>query len=326
MAFSFQLFLDARIGNLRSGRYAGLGLTPRSVEVVDPDTVRFTFPSPTPDFATYLDFHVLPMHRWVPHTSTAEAATAYAALIDASGNYVGPLPVMGDAFDDGSETFGSGPYQAEAGGGVWDEAAGTSHLVHYAGSATPTRDVTRLTYRLIDGDTLQEQLAAGAAWVVDSVFWYSPDELDGLPATHAFVSTALRYSMAAYNASTAPTQDVLVRRAIDHVFPRGPIIDDLLGGVGIIARSYISPGSPWYDDEFGPGGSFGPSYDVAAARASMRAAGYTDLMSDSAVLHSKRALLCSTSEQLDSWTDDGVIDRATADRILADLARAGVGD
>jgi hypothetical protein len=83
--------------------------------------------------------------------------------------------------------------------------------------------------------------------------------------------------------------------------------------------------NPFYDSAFGVGGPNGPKLDVAAARALVRGAGYPSLSLDAPVLMSKQALLCNAAETLDKWVAAVQTDRPTADRILADLARAPVG-
>jgi ABC-type transport system substrate-binding protein len=326
VAFGFQVLLKLEEGWPEEYRsWHNLGFTVDTIAVLDAGTLEFRFADSLADWAQHVTIRpVLPMHYWVPHDDDpAAAAAAYAALFD-GGSYIGPLPEDYDDFDSGLDTFGSGPYRAHD-EGLWDAENEVARLVRHPGSSTPTNGVESFTVLTLSREQALAGLAAGSVHVAESVYGWAPEELDAIEGVSAFVQDNSLMQTVGYNVGSTTLDDERVRQAIDLAIPRRRIIDETVDGLGTPARSFIPPANVLYDADFGEGGPFGPVYDVAAARARLREAGYTELLEGAGVLMAKQALLCNANRTLAAWVEDGLLSAEDADRILADLARAPVG-
>ena len=240
--FTFDRVIDPNHPQARSGKWsfvAGYLSSVKSVEVVDPLTVRLHLKYPTSSLAALL---ALPNCAIVSPTAFAK---------DPAG------------FD--GKPVGSGRYRFE----TWER--GTRLVLkrnddYWGAKGKPQT----LVYRAIPDATTRvtELLTAG----VDLILPIAPDFIDKLeknPQIAVHRKTGLTVWYVGFNVDKKPFTDKRVRQALNHAVNRTAIVRDILKGTGVPAVGPLLPGT-WAADP----ALRGYAHDPAAARRLLAEAGY----------------------------------------------------
>jgi peptide/nickel transport system substrate-binding protein len=210
----------------------------QSVDVVNPDTVRFTLKRADATFLARL------------------AALAFAMILS-------PKTTPADHFANGTYA-GTGPYQIvrylpgqevvyQAYPGYWGTRPKTSRVIEQF---------------FADSSSLAAAVAAGQ---VDSGFRsFNPDDLKKLQANSALQvirgpSLSVRYIV--FNVSTAPANVPKVRQTLAYAVDSGRIVSNAFGGLNSPLYSMVPPGLWSHKDSF-------PKRDLDKAKALLAEAGY----------------------------------------------------
>ena len=240
--FTFDRVIDADHPHAKSGKWSfvtGYLSSVKSVDVVDPQTVRLNLKYPTSSLAALLA---------LPNCAIVSPA-AFAK--DPAG------------FD--SRPVGSGRYRFD----TWERG---SRLVlkrndDYWG--TKGRPQT-LVYRAIpDATTRVTELLTGG---VDLILPIAPDFIDKLektPQVTVHKKTGLTVWYVGFNVDKKPFTDKRVRQAFNHAVNKDAIVRDILKGTGVPAVGPLLPGT-WAADP----ALRKYAYDPAAATRLLTEAGY----------------------------------------------------
>lgn len=226
--------------------YAYIHESAESVEVIDTYTVKITTAEPDPLFL------IIPARDW------AMIPTDYYNEVGLEGiesNPIGTGPfkfvewvsgdrVILDAFED-----------------YWDEGL---------------PKVARVTFRPIpESSTRLAAIQTGEIHIANRLSSEEAQSLLGVPNVQVVRYPVDRVFYIAFNNLTSgvgqPTEDVLVRQAMNYAVDRQAIIDALFDGFADLSTGYITPGNLGYDDTIEP-----YPYDPEMARTLLAEAGYPD--------------------------------------------------
>lgn len=115
------------------------------------------------------------------------------------------------------------------------------------------------------------RVAALRSGQVDWIEAPAPDAIDSLKAAHFNIVTnsySHNWTWHFSRVEGSPWNDIRVRKAANLAIDREGL-KELLGGLMIPAEGFFPPGHPWFGHP-----AFKPTYDVAAAKALMKEAGY----------------------------------------------------
>jgi peptide/nickel transport system substrate-binding protein len=240
--FTFDRVIDPSHPHAKNGKWSfvvGYLSSVKSVDVIDPSTVRLNLKYPTSSLLALL---ALPNCAIVSPTSFAK-------------NHA----------DFNSRPVGSGRYRLE----TWDRG---SRLVlrrnddYWGVKGRPQT----IVYRAIPDATARvtELLTGG----VDVILPIAPDFIERLernPQLSVHKKTGLTVWYVGFNVEKKPFTDKRVRQALNHAVNKEAIVRDILKGTGVPAIGPLLPGT-WAAD---PGVRKYP-YDPAAARRLLAEAGY----------------------------------------------------
>ena len=240
--FTFDRVIDAGHPHAKSGKWSfvvGYLSSVKSVDVVDPLTVRLNLKYPT---ASLLALLALPNCAIVSPTAFAKAP---------------------DDFN--HQPVGSGRYRFES----WDRGSRLvlrRHDDYWGAKGKPQR----LVYRPIpEANARVAELLTGG---VDLILPIPPDFVERLERTSSvrvYKKTGLTIWYVGFNVDRKPFTDKRVRQALNHAVNKEAIARDILKGTGIPAVGPLLPGT-W---GFEPNVRRYP-YDAAAARRLLGDAGY----------------------------------------------------
>lgn len=276
VCYTLQCNRDPRIDPFYDYYYVndiGLTATPHPTE----NAVIFHFDNPPINYLNALSFQILPMHYWLPHKNAKQAATLYNA-----GDYP-VLPSKEDAFNQGIDTFGSGPYQGRKGSLQFDPEKNEAQLWKHGGSHTKCQSVKQYTVKVeSDRETAIAALKAGEVQLLDHTYSLGAlrQELEAYPGLKVEFVVSNVMQVMPFNFNNVHLANRDVRVAIELVIDRQAIIDDpgVFDGLGMPTNTFIPIGYPFYDSRFGPGGEYKPRYDVVLARLLLYNAGYTTII------------------------------------------------
>jgi peptide/nickel transport system substrate-binding protein len=240
--FTFDRVIDSNHPHFKSGKWSfvsGYLSSVKSVDVVDPLTVRLNLKYPT---ASLLALLALPNCAIVSPTAFAKAP---------------------DDFN--LHPVGSGRYRYES----WER--GTRLVLrrnddYWGAKGKPAR----LVYRPIpEANARVTELLTGG---VDLILPIPPDFVERLEKTSGMTvhkKTGLTVWYVGFNVDKKPFTDKRVRQALNHAVNREAIVRDILKGTGIPAIGPLLPGTWGFEPEV-------PryAYDPAAARRLLGEAGY----------------------------------------------------
>lgn len=152
----------------------------------------------------------------------------------------------GDDPDFGMNPSGTGPYHVDswqrdermiltAVDNYWGEQPRTDKLEFYV---IPEAGARLLAFEAGEIDVTQ-----------DALF---PLDLERLEQTPGYVvqrSPGTGYTYVGMNTLTPGLDDVLVRKALNHVIPRAAIVSQILNGVGQVGSSIMPPTLPWFNPD-----------------------------------------------------------------------------
>jgi peptide/nickel transport system substrate-binding protein len=240
--FTFDRVIDPDHPHARSGKWSfvvGYLSSVKSVEVVDPLTVRLHLKYPTSSLLALLA---------LPNCAIVSPAAFARAPADFS-----------------YQPVGSGRYRLES----WDRG---SRLVlrrnesYWGQKGKPAV----IVYRWIaESNARVTELLTGG---VDLILPVPPDfveRLERTPQVTVYKKTGLTAWYVGFNVDKKPFTDRRVRQALNHAVNKEAIVRDILKGTGIVATGPLLPGT-W---AFEPGVKKYP-YDVATAKRLLAEAGY----------------------------------------------------
>ena len=254
----------------------------------DPMTVACTLPFPYAPFLSYASIGILPNHIL---------------------QNVAPLALYDDAFN--KSPIGTGPYRLaeldhtravlKANGSYYlgvpliDEI----QFRFYPNSSSAAADVVRGQAQgfLVDLTASQQDFAT----------------LSSTSGLKAHTATRSAYTALYLNNSTAPLNDVAVRRAIAYTVNASDIVDKLLGGRGVPADSPIPPGTWAHSPDIRP-----YSHDPGQARDILDAAGW--IAPEGGKVRARNGV----ELRLSLITDQDTLRGAIADAIAKELAEVGI--
>ena len=240
--FTFDRVIDPNHPHNKSGKWtfvSGYLSSVKSVDVVDPVTVRLNLKYPTSSLLALLA---------LPNCAV-----------------VSPTAFSKNAADFNNHPVGSGRYKYEA----WEHG---SRLVlrrnddYWGAKGRPQT----LVYRAIpDATTRVTELMTGG---VDVILPIAPDFIDRLEKTANVTvhkRTGLTVWYVGFNVDKKPFTDKRVRQAFNHAVNKEAIVRDILKGTGVVSTGPLLPGT-WAAD---PGVRKYP-YDPAAGKRLLAEAGY----------------------------------------------------
>jgi peptide/nickel transport system substrate-binding protein len=240
--FTFDRVIDPAHPHAKSGKWsfvAGYLASVKSVEVVDPLTVRLTLKYPTSSLLALL---ALPNCAIVSPTAFTKAPADFNAQPVGSGRY------RFEKWEPGTRLV------LRRNDDYWGLKGKPAVLV-YRGIAEPNTRVTEL-------------LTGG----VDLILPIPPDfvgRLEKNPQISVHKKTGLTVWYVGFNVDKKPFTDRRVRQALNHAVNKDAIIRDILKGTGLPAKGPLLPGTWAYEPEVK-----GYAYDPAAAKRLLADAGY----------------------------------------------------
>lgn len=214
------------------------------VKAIDADTLEIKLENPRPTFLSI-------MALWPAYPLREDIITTYGTQWTEAGNYMGNGPFMLSEWEHQDHmTFIPNP--------------------NYWGTAPK---LTKLTFKMITDTN-----AALAAYKNNELDITAPPggtELATL-ADPVLGKQVVRYNELVtfslqFNLTAAPFDNELVRQALSCAIDREAYINQVRGGVGSVALSWIPPGMPGYDPNLGKEWEFNP----AKAKQLLEEAGYT---------------------------------------------------
>lgn len=170
-----------------------------------------------------------------------------------------------DAFS--SAPIGTGPYVVDE----FDPGLGvtlTANEDHWAGA--PPIDTIEIR-TVADDSTRVAELEAGTADFITDVPPNLVDRVEALDGVTLKEVTSQRRVFAFITPTSAPTDDVLVRQAINHAINKEAIVESIFAGHASVLSGVWLPGEIGYDPDFA-----GYEYDPEQARDLLAQAGYPD--------------------------------------------------
>ena len=240
--FTFDRVIDPNHPHAKSGKWsfvAGYLSSVKSVEAVDPLTVRLNLKYPTSSLPALL---ALPNCAIVSPTAFAKDPAGFE-----------------------SRPIGSGRYRFD----TWERGSRLVLKRNENYSGTKGRPQT-LVYRAIpDATTRVTELLTGG---VDVILPIAPDFIDKLeknPQITVYRKTGLTVWYVGFNVEKKPFTDKRVRQAFNHAVNKDAIVRDILKGTGVPAVGPLLPGT-WAADP----ALRRYAYDPAAAKRLLAEAGY----------------------------------------------------
>jgi len=219
----------------------------KSIEVIDPLTVRITLKVPFAPFISQL-------------TDRAGMVVSPKAA-EAAGRQFGNHPVCAGPMRF-VERVAQDRIVGEKFEGYWNAAA-----IH----------VQRVTYRVIpDGTVRLANLKAGALDLIERVEATDVEEVRSNPDLVFSTSQSLGYQSITLNVGHGPRadtplgRDARVREALDLAIDRNAINQVVYNGLWTVNAQFVPPSNPFYTADVTP-----PARDVARASALLREAGFT---------------------------------------------------
>jgi peptide/nickel transport system substrate-binding protein len=216
----------------------------KSVEAIDPHTVRITTNGPTADLLEYLTDHVLVMQK---------------RLIDAHG--------MRDA--DRNHPLGFGPYRLK------DLAIGNRVVLqknpHWPGIRADNPDV--VIYRVMrEPEQRITALLNGEIQIAQFVPPHLTSRIEASPRHRIVTSGSIEMMFLAMSPKRPPWDRKELRQAVAYAIDREAIIKTVLQGQAQVLHGPFGPGQYAYDPNLEPR----YRYDPEKARALVKAAGFPD--------------------------------------------------
>ncbi len=217
-----------------------------SVEVIDDYTVKITTPEPDPLFL------IIPARDW------AMIPTDYFNEVGLAGIEENPI--------------GTGPFKFVE--WVKGERVVLEAFEDYWDEGLPK--VASLVFRPIpESSTRVAAVQTGEIHIANRLSSEEAQSLLGVPDVQVVRYPVDRVFYIAFNNLTSgvgqPTEDVLVRQAMNYAVDRQAIIDALFDGFANLSTGYITPGNLGYDDSIEP-----YPYDPDRAQELLAEAGYQD--------------------------------------------------
>jgi peptide/nickel transport system substrate-binding protein len=217
-----------------------------SVEVIDDYTVKITTPEPDPLFL------IIPARDW------AMIPTDYYNEVGLAGIEENPI--------------GTGPFKFVE--WVKGERIVLEAFEDYWDEELPK--VASLVFRPIpESSTRVAAVQTGEIHIANRLSSEEAQSLLGVPDVQVVRYPVDRVYYIAFNNLTSgigqPTEDVLVRQAMNYAVDRQAIIDALFDGFADLSTGYITPGNLGYNDSIEP-----YPYDPDRARELLAEAGYPD--------------------------------------------------
>lgn len=223
--------------------YAKLYAPIKKIEVVDPNTVKFTLDAPYAPLLSYMDMGIVPKH-----------------IGEKNDNSLSSKPV------------GTGPYKFVQ----WDKKSKIIFEANdkYFGGAPKT---PKVTYFIIPDNTAR--VAALEAGDVDFVHSpLSPQDIPRIKGNSKFTveeTTALGFTYLNFNTSSPLLSDIKVRQAIAHLVDKNALSTQVYQGMDKPGKSPLLPGTWAYTDKIDD-----YTYDPAQAKSLLAEDGWKDADGD----------------------------------------------
>lgn len=153
-----------------------------------------------------------------------------------------------------------------------------------------------------DSSARMLQLQSGEADIINEVPFNSIAELDAMDGISAFGIGSTETQLVNFNTKHEILQDVRVRQALRYATDMQMIVDLVLGGLGTVATSYMTPSGLYYNDSIKPS-----EYNVEKAKEMLAEAGYADGFNISIMCRSDKPAYEEISTILkEQWAQIGV--------------------
>jgi peptide/nickel transport system substrate-binding protein len=257
------------------------------------------------------------------------------------GDFWWPLPehVLGDRtaaqlLEDPAanrQLIGWGPYMIDTWEAGKDLRLKPNPYYFRSPDGLPAFDYLEFRFLGQDSDSAVERLTTGECDIVDESL-LDLSQIGSLKSlaeqrrlqfewSAGSVEERLEFNLAPPKGTTL-VGDVATRRALAACIDRQTIVDDVLGGAGEVATSYIPVGDPLFQEA-----SSAVAYDPAAGQLGLQSAGWISPGGDSASVRVARGVAGvpdGTKLALSLVTSNAELEQAIADKIKQDLSSCGV--